>query len=293
MPEQEQNTVQTQESDDFNAYVEAQESSEDTSGAGEKPAAESAEKAETSETKEEPKGDDPDGEDPEGDKDGEEPAAEKPKRKGGFQKKIDALTRKNHELAERLAALEKGGHEKTEKPAAKADNADDSKPRQEDFDDFDDFVEKLTDWKLLQHEKAKSAQAAEAEAAKGWKERVKEARKQFADYDEVLEAAEDIQVPEVLRTALIEAGPAVVYHLAKHPEEAERIANLNPVTAARELGKIEASLATAEKKAPPPQPKKPSSAPKPLSPLAGSGNVPRSIHDYDGEDFEEYESLRR
>lgn len=88
--------------------------------------------------------------------------------------------------------------------------------------------------------------------------------KKQADYYEV---AHDESVP--ISTAMAEAiaeseeGPALAYHLGKNPDLAFRLANLSPTSAARELGRIEASLiAEREKakapvvsKAPPPAPK--------------------------------------
>ena len=58
-------------------------------------------------------------------------------------------------------------------------------------------------------------------------------------------------------------GPALAYHLGKNPDVADRIAQLPPIVAARELGKIEATLAFEREKAkekpvskaPPPTPK--------------------------------------
>ena len=59
--------------------------------------------------------------------------------------------------------------------------------------------------------------------------------------------------------AEMDDGPAVLYYLGKNPVIAEKISQLPPLAAARELGKIEAKLATtkgqAVSKAPPPTPK--------------------------------------
>ncbi len=55
-------------------------------------------------------------------------------------------------------------------------------------------------------------------------------------------------------------GPAVLYYLGKNPEVAERLANLSPLSMAREIGRIEATKLVKEKaqsisKAPKPVPK--------------------------------------
>lgn len=311
--DQEQNTVQTQEAavDDFASW-EAQRNAElaGESVAGEEtPAAETADDSETTEQKKEPEGEEPkgepEGEDPEGEKPKEE--GDKPKRKGGFEKRIDKLTRakaelerQNLELAARVAALEKGKPVE-EKPAAATD---DPEPKEEDFDNFSDYVKATTKWTYRQEQKAKADSEAEAKAnaeaetrkqraAEGWNERVAEARKQFDDYDEVLEDAADIEVSSELEAALLEAGPAVIYHLAKHREDAERIAKLPTSTALREIGKIEAKLSAAPAKEPTPTPqtKKTTSAPKPPAPLSGQSSALRDLDDPDLP-FDEFERRR-
>lgn len=55
-------------------------------------------------------------------------------------------------------------------------------------------------------------------------------------------------------------GPAVLYYLGKNPEVAERLANLPPLSMAREIGKIEANKLAKEK--PPSVTKAPKPAPK-------------------------------
>lgn len=56
-------------------------------------------------------------------------------------------------------------------------------------------------------------------------------------------------------------GPALAYHLARNPDKAREIAALPPLQAARELGRIEATLTAAA--APPPPRPRPTSAPPP------------------------------
>lgn len=61
-----------------------------------------------------------------------------------------------------------------------------------------------------------------------------------------------------------ERGPEVAYYLAGHREEAARIAKMQPLAAARELGRIEATLSA-------PKPKTETQAPKPVPTLSGGG----------------------
>lgn len=307
MNDQEQNTVQTQDAgtEDF-ATWEAQRNAELTgdSGAGEKtPAAESADESETSGKTEEPEEETSEGD--EGDEPEDKPKDEKPKRKGGFQKRIDRLTRENHELAARLAALEKG--DEKEAPAKASTDAanDDPKPKSEDFDSFDEFTEAMTDWKIRQREQARAAEetAAKAKAeaenqrkaiGQSYVEQEKAVKAKYADFDEVMEAAEEVEAPQYLLDLLLQAGPEVAYHLAKDLDNAARIAKLGPTAAAREIGKIEATIVDSSDKEPTPktQPtKKTTSAPKPARSLTGSSAQPKGIDD-PNTPYDEWEKAR-
>jgi hypothetical protein len=86
-----------------------------------------------------------------------------------------------------------------------------------------------------------------------------------------------------------ESPEKVLAHLAKNPTEAARIAALRtPQAVARELGKLEAKLAT------PAAPPTPSNAPPPPRPVRGAGSAaPRSVYDL-GDDVSpaEYRRLR-
>jgi hypothetical protein len=216
---------------------------------------------------------------------------EQRKPKGGFQRRIDKLTREKHELESRLTALEGRLAEKpAERPAERAESKGDAgqnarpvKPDPAKFDSYaayedahDKYVEDLADWKtdqkLAQAREESRRQAAEAQARQRaaqtleqWESRVAAARQAHPDFDEVLEDVE-IPITPALQQALVESehGAELAYQLAKNPAEAQRIMKLSPLAQARELGKLEAKLT------PEPQ-KKPAAtnAPPPLKPVAG------------------------
>ena len=56
-------------------------------------------------------------------------------------------------------------------------------------------------------------------------------------------------------------GPELAYYLGSNPKDADRISRLTPLSQAKEIGKIEAKLATD------PPMKKTTSAPAPISPV--------------------------
>lgn len=75
----------------------------------------------------------------------------------------------------------------------------------------------------------------------------------------------DNQNPQFLQAALeTEAPHKVLQHLGKNPEEAMRIASMNPIKQAIELDRLAQKLAK-------PAPKPVSRAPEPISPVSGNG----------------------
>jgi hypothetical protein len=90
--------------------------------------------------------------------------------------------------------------------------------------------------------------------------------KEIEDFEDVMSTSE-AKVTEPMTEAMLHAGEIgarIAYHLAKNPEEAERIAALPASRQAVEIGKLEMKLSSPEA-----QPKKPSKAPEPITPLGG------------------------
>lgn len=95
--------------------------------------------------------------------------------------------------------------------------------------------------------------------------------KDLPDYFEVTRGQVPItpEMADVIKESDI--GPALAYHLGKNPDVAASIAQLNPLQAARELGRLEAKLA--EK----PKASAVSNAPPPAPRLGGSGDTGGSV----------------
>ena len=169
-----------------------------------------------------------------------------------------------------------------QRPAQQAEDPD--KPKPEQFKTYEEYLDKLSDWKLDQREKAAVAQR-EAETAKStqqtvqkrWTENSQKAREKHADFDHVID--QDLEISRPMLDAILdsEIGPEVAYFLGKNPAEAQRIAGLSPTAAAREIGKIEAKLAPA---AEPEKKPEPSKAPAPATPVKG-GSVQTGPTDND------------
>jgi hypothetical protein len=181
-----------------------------------------------------------------------------------------SLTKRAHE-AEREAQHWREAAER--KPAESA-----GKPSPDKFGSYDEYVEALADWKADQRvaesfkrrdaERSQAAEARAAEAkAQAWHERQSNFREATPDYDAVVGKSSVHVAPHVVDTLLdSDSGPELAYHLAKHPETVRRINELSPLAAAREIGRIEASLSTPAA----PREKPASKAPAPITPARSS-----------------------
>jgi hypothetical protein len=232
----------------------------------------------------------------------EDESAEPAKGRGGSrQRKIDKLVRENAEIRQMLESLRAQPPAETPKASAPAETA--GKPKLENFETLEAYQEALTDFKLDERERARQAQDAERQAREAaqkiqteWSRRQRAAQQSHDDYDDVIDAVKAPEGPGVAaaRQAMLEdeAGPEILYWLAKHPDDLQRIAALSPVSAVREIGKIAASVA----KPPAPDNGKPriTGAPKP-PPATGRPSKVTSDSLDDPEvqrDFRKYERLR-
>jgi hypothetical protein len=234
---------------------------------------------------------------------------QKPKKKGGFQRRIDKLnaaTAAARQEAEfwKQQALKHAGATKTETPekvetTAKTPEAT-GKPDPNVFETHADYVEALTEWKLEQREKESKAKARAEElqnqqnaALKAHSDRVKAFAEKTEDFHESIAELDDIPMSPSVAEALVssEHGPALMYELAKNRDEFARICNLSPLAAAREIGKIESKIASSmDAKT---ETKKTTQAPKPLAPVGKTASGPSKSIDDPNLSFTEYERLRR
>lgn len=158
------------------------------------------------------------------------------------QEEVDAL------IAKRLARAERQWRRET--PQVEAPIVDDDTPLSEA-----DII--------ARYEAGKQQQAAQAQ----YHEREEAALEKYDDFERV---AYNPSLPVTDSMALAiqasEQGPDVLYWLGSNPKEAAKIANLPPILQAKEIGKIEATLAAN------PPAKKMSGAPAPIKPVTPTGN---------------------
>lgn len=200
---------------------------------------------------------------------GDTPAEQPPKKKGGgFQKRIDRLTRQVYEQATQIETL------RGQKPAA-----DDKEPKRDDFEDLEGFHRALAEHTAKRvireqnqvHERQQrevSARQEQEKRSQSWDSHVEKASDKYEDGSDAIEnfMAEVTLHPFAL-DAIIESdlGGDIAVFLGKNEKEAARIGKLTPARQAIEIGKLEVKLASAPVK-------KASSAPAPITPVGNSGS---------------------
>ena len=226
---------------------------------------------------------------------GDDAAAVELKQPKGVGKRIDELTRlrreaerdRNYwrELAMRTATGQQPPPQQ-QAPVAAAPQMP-PKPAQEEFADYDDYVEAMADWKAETKyaQKAQEAQVRwrQAEQQQAERQQMETFRARAATYlakaDEFADKVADFEevtkdpslpINEFVREYVIDSpiGPQMVYWLGKNRKEADRIHQLSPGSAARELRDIESRLIEAGKIT-----KESSSAPDPINPIGGGGGA--------------------
>jgi hypothetical protein len=219
--------------------------------------------------------------------------ADKPRKKNGFQKRIDKLNARVTASVQEMEYWKREALKSATAPApeSKVDQtsaAADGKPNIDSFESHADYVEALTDWKTEQKLKERDQRQAKSQleieqtnALKTHASRVESFKVQYDDFDEMMEGLADVPRSPALESIIVssENGPALLYELAKNPEEAKRIAVLGPMAVAREMGKLEARLSTPAK--PTKEASKITKAPRPMDPVGkgGKGAISKSIFD--------------
>jgi hypothetical protein len=165
-------------------------------------------------------------------------------------------------------------------------------PQREDFDNYEAYLEAKADFQVAEKFKEVEARADKArqetelrDREATWQKLEQKAAKKYEDYEDVV-LSDDLAITPIMAAAIKDAreiGPDIAYFLGKNPDEASRIAKLQPAAQVREIGKIEARL---ESKAEPA--KRQSKAPPPIEPIGGgsSSTDPSSMSQ------KEYEAYR-
>lgn len=209
--------------------------------------------------------------------------------KDATQKRINRQTAANRDLNKKYSeAMEKiHALEESSKP-----ESDDKAPSEEDYETTDEFIQARADYaaqkkfeELKAEDKVKTQQETQvkayAEAKKAFDAQEAKFRVDIPDYDEVAEVfneavgALDPQDPalKAVSSALLDSDnmPMLGYYLGNNPDEIDRILELSPNKAYREIIKLEMKI---EQENIVPKTKK---LPKPPSPGGGAGKVSKGL----------------
>lgn len=200
---------------------------------------------------------------------------DQPKPKQTAQERIDEVTRARREAERRAETAERERDElRKQIPVPEAPK----EPKASDYTYGEDDAAYIRDLAKFEARQEHEASLAEAEARERietientWSDRQAAFAADKPDYYEKINA-KDLPITPLMAAAIktSDDGAAVAYHLATNPDEARRIAALDNLAQAREIGRLEAKLA------PPASPDTPttktvSDAPPPPQPLRGQG----------------------
>lgn len=194
--------------------------------------------------------------------------------------------RKQAALEERLRMLEQG-FRRPEPPAPPPPPSQDPA----DYATQEEWIEariqqslarEREQWQLeqLRQRQQQEQQARDAQ----WATREQTFKQQHPDYEERLQEVLPRLSPQLGQgLGDSEMAPELVYHLAHHPDELQRLNGLQPLALSRALGRLEQQLS-----APPPaRPTSPTPKPAPPTPLNGAGQTgPRLLTELSDADIE-------
>jgi hypothetical protein len=169
-------------------------------------------------------------------------------------------------------------------------------PAPDDFQSAADYAEALAEQKAQQLVRQREAAQQQARLLETYHEKEETARGKYDDFEQVAYNP-SLPVTDVMAQTIqaSDVGPDIIYWLGSNPKESARIANLPPILQAKEIGKIEAKMASD------PPMKKTSTAPAPIAPVTARSTSspaydttdPRSVKTMSTSEWIEAERMRQ
>lgn len=183
------------------------------------------------------------------------------------QAEIDAM------IGKRLAREQRKWEREQAAKQAEVQTLKSTPPVADSFTDPEEYAQALALQKAQELVAQRDAAKQQAEIMEAYADSEEKVRDKYDDYDQVARNP-NVPITEVMAEAIYasEVGPEVAYYLGTNIKEAARISRLSPFLQAKEIGKIEAKLASD------PPVKKTSNAPAPISPVTARSTGPTS-HD--------------
>lgn len=192
---------------------------------------------------------------------------EQPAEKTYTQAEIDAM------IGKRLAREQRKWEREQQAKQAEMQTLKSTPPVADSFTDPEEYAQALALQKAQELVAQRDAAKQQAEIMEAYADSEEKVRDKYDDYDQVARNP-NVPITEVMAEAIYasDVGPEVAYYLGSNVKEAARISRLSPFLQAKEIGKIEAKLASD------PPVKKTSNAPPPISPVTARSTGPTS-HD--------------
>lgn len=174
------------------------------------------------------------------------------------QEEVDAL------VAKRLAKEQRKWERKLQQPATPAvPPVPREVPPADQFESVEAYAQALAEKRAAELVQQREVQQQQAQVLESHRDREEAAREKYDDYEDVVYNPKLPITPIMAQTIQAsDMGPDVAYYLGTNPKEAERIARMPAIAQAKEIGRIEAKIASA------PPVKKTTSAPSPISPVS-------------------------
>ena len=174
------------------------------------------------------------------------------------QEELDAAIGKR--LAREQRKWEREQAQRTQQQAPRSAPVD--LPPVDQFESVEAYAEALADRKADERLQQREVQRQQQEVLSAYQEREEQARDKYEDFEQVAYNP-NLRITNVMAEAIqsSDAGPDLAYYLGSNPKEADRISRLSPLVQAKEIGRIEAKLASE------PVTKKTTSAPAPIAPV--------------------------
>jgi hypothetical protein len=172
------------------------------------------------------------------------------------QEEVDAL------IGKRLAREQRKWERQQQALKAQQPAVPAAPPAPEQFASTEAYAEALAAQKAEQLLLQREEQRQQAELLEAYQDREEEARTKYDDFEQVAYNPR-LPITTVMAQAIqaSDIGPELAYFLGSNPKEADRISKLPAILQAKEIGKVEAKLASD------PPTKKTSSAPAPITPV--------------------------
>ena len=169
-------------------------------------------------------------------------------------------------------------------------------PAPDDFTNAAEYAEALAERKAQELVRQREAAQQQAKLLETYHEKEETARGKSDDFEQVAYNP-SLPVTDVMAQTIqaSDVGPDIIYWLGSNPKESARIANLPPILQAKEIGKIEAKMASD------PPLKKTSTAPAPIAPVTARSasspaydtTDPRSVKSMSTSEWIEAERMRQ